>query len=449
VEYKTSALVSFAIFLVLLLLLFFINIQGGRQEEQSIVEDKHLIGYSIEKIAAIAVINDDKKFGIISEGRELNLVPSVEGDCISQQELQAFLFDIFNMSYIKKLQNHGSRIDYGFTLTQPQMTVFLDDGKKIRLTLGKKNHLNNGYYLTLDDSDSIYLISESLGSLFYKTPDDFRDRQVLPGISMKDIGLVQGVLVEFPSDDRTSFSISRNGSSGFELIKPMKNTIDFESFLSDLMFPLLNLTSKHRYIVDEITELPSVEILDIGIEIDSIDYVLSFYESVDGDVLITRNGSSDFFLIDSEFFPFKDIRYRDFLDGAIYHCNISEISSISLQDYDEDKNYFLEISGQSVTLSALLNGETVIYQDLMDLFSILVETGISRRIDSTSYNLPYKNQKPLFDMTIRKKDGTMDLLEYYPAEGDELLLAVNGDFNFTTYEKTILDIRYVLNHLMQ
>jgi hypothetical protein len=82
----------------------------------------------------------------------------------------------------------------------------------------------------------------------------------------------------------------------------------------------------------------------------------------------------------------------------------------------------------------------------MELYTIIVSTDISGRV--LPENRPAQPESPVFEISFHKKDGRIDVLEYFPGGKGEMLLSVNNEINFSTYTRTILDIRRNLNNLL-
>ncbi len=448
-DYKKNTLICFSFFIIVLSALLLVNGIERRSDKDEIQIDKRLITHPIQEISAIAIIRDDYRFGVIHQAQEIRLEPPIDGEILSQQELQAFIYEISQLSFIGKYERQKPLDDYGLDPPQSQITVFINTGDKVRFLLGNKNSLNDGYYLMIEGEDNLYLITESSGVLFFKTPMDFRDRRVLPEFDMDDINLIKEISLVFPSDDRAAFIIKNRGSLNFELSHPIKNSVDFEMVLSGLIFPLMNLNPDHRYKADEIQEQFNSEKLIVSLKIDNKKNKFIFYETSEGNPFLKIGDNPDYFSLSGNQFPIDSVDYLQFLDGSIYHCNISELSSIQLRDLENNKDYSLELSGLSVKMTASLNGADLSYQALMDLYNQLVETGLAERIDLPTEKTPADRDSAFFTITLYKKDGTIDLLEYYLADRDECFLAVNGVINFTTYIRSIQEIRRSLNEILE
>jgi len=452
VNYKKYFIFSFSLFIVLLVIYFSVSWTDFFFENIPLVQEKReLIEIPIQEISAVAVVGSKDKYGLIQKGSEIQLVPPDESEKYSQSEFQAFIYDISHLSYQRKLEKEGLPEEYGFDAPLSQLTVFSRDGDKIRLILGKKDSLDDGYYLKAEEDSEIYVVSDDTARIFLKAPEDFRERRVLPGIGIDKISELESVILSFPSDQCDSFEIINQGSAGFVLVQPIINTTDFETVLSDLLFPLLNLTSEHRFREEEITQSLNIENLRVLMRINGSEYDLSFYSDGSNGLYIRNNSSdnSDLFYFTEYPFRFDEIRYMDLLDYHIYHCNISEITSINLHDYHENKDYSLEISGQSVNMTALLDGVSVSHEKLMDLYSVIVETGISRKVSPSLTRGQLDNIRLLYEIEIRKKTGSIDSLYFFNSDDDDLYLAVNGTVNFMTNGDTVQRIRKGITDTLQ
>lgn len=91
---------------------------------------------------------------------------------VNASEADELLDKIANLSSANKIENVTDRKEYG--LDQPVMTitVTLSDGTEHRVEVGSENSMIRARYICVDDSDTIYTMSESDYNLFRKTDTD-------------------------------------------------------------------------------------------------------------------------------------------------------------------------------------------------------------------------------------------------------------------------------------
>ena len=140
-----------------------------------------------------------------------------------------------------------------------------------------------------------------------------------------------------------------------------------------------------------------------------------------------------------------NLHYLDLLNDSIYHSNISEIKSMVVQDLESKTDYNIDITGESIKLQGDVNGLSVDYPKMLELFEVLLQTGIAHELPKEK-KLNQKNPVSL-RILIYKKNGSIDRLDFSSTENQEEILFINGTAHFTTYYKTVLDIKKVLSDL--
>jgi hypothetical protein len=82
----------------------------------------------------------------------------------------------------------------------------------------------------------------------------------------------------------------------------------------------------------------------------------------------------------------------------------------------------------------------------MELSEVLFQTGIAHELPKE------KKLNPKHPLSLRiliyKKNGSIDHLDFSPTENQEEILFINGTAHFTTYYKTVLDIKRVLSDFL-
>jgi len=158
---------------------------------------------------------------------------------------------------------------------------------------------------------------------------------------------------------------------------------------------------------------------------------------------LARKGSTKIFELEDEAVPFMNLHYLDLLNDSIYHCNISEIKNMVVQDLESNIDYNVDITGDSVNIKGDINGLSIDYPQMMELIDVLFQTGIAHELPKEKKLNP--NHPLSMRILIYKKNGSIDHLEFSSTENQEEILFINGTAHFTTYYKTVLDIKRVLS----
>ena len=445
-NYKKGIIVNF-ILLILLLLLSFIVFHPEEQGDFGSLDSKTipLVQQNVADITAVAIINDNARFGLIHKDGKLTLEPHQPDTLLSDDAMQSFLFRLSKLSALAKIKPKNDLTSYGLDSPHTKGTIFLNSGEKIRLFLGKQNQLDKTYYVQKESDDAIYLIAEVDAGLILSDPSDFKDNLVLPRLDLKNLNSLKSIEVFSVRQNLTSFKIENQGNFLFTITEPFESTLDYERVLSDLIFPVLSLAPDQKGQDSSSLVLPESEDLRLLITLDDRFYELNFFRKEDGAVFCTRKGSSKIFELKDEAVPFMNLHYLDLLNDSIYHCNISEIRNIVVQDLESKTDYNIDITGESVNLKGEVNDLSVDYPKMMELFDVLFQTGIAHELPKE------KKLNEKYPVSLRilifKKNGSIDHLDFAPTENQEELLFINGTAHFTTYYKTVLDIRRVFSNL--
>lgn len=445
-NYKKGIIVNFFL-LILLLLLTFILFHHEEKGDLARVESKTfpLVRQNVADITAVAIINDKARFGMIHKEGKLTLEPHQPDTLLSDEKMQSFLFRLSKLSGLAKIKAKNDLTPYGLDSSKTKGTIFLKNGGKIRLFLGKQNQLDKTYYIRRESDEAIYLIAEADADLILSDPSDFTVNLVLPRLDLKNLNSLKSIEVSSSRQALPSFKVENQGNFILRLTEPFASTLDFERVLSDLIFPVLSLEPDQKGVDTSSLILPESDDLRLRINLDDHIYELIFFRKEDGAVFLTRKGSSKIFELKDEAVPFMNLHYLDLLNDSIYHSNISEIKSMVVQDLESKTDYNIDITGESVNLKGDVNGLSVDYPKMLELFEVLLQTGIAHELPKEK---KLNQKKPVsLRILIYKKNGSIDSLDFSPTENQEEILFINGTAHFTTYYKTVLDIKKVLSDL--
>ncbi|MDC7232976.1 MAG: DUF4340 domain-containing protein [Spirochaetales bacterium] len=444
----TANLILIALLLFVTVLLYLPEKGGDETEPEQVFE---LVDLNVSRIGALAVINDNARFGLLHNKGQISLEPAVEGMSYSLEAMQGFLFRISKLQASALVQNPADDNSYGFDAPRAAITLILEGGEKRRLILGKENPLDGSSYLKRevpgDPDDSVYLISSGDAALFLADPSLFRSDSLLPAVELENLDILKSVSLDFSDPALSPVTVSNRGGFQFRLSRPFENTLNYERVLTDLVFPVLSLSSLRPSDVPAQSLSAENRILKMEVVLGNEGYSLSFFRD-GGAVYVQNTVDSTAARLPEEEPGYLSLRFRDLLNGSIYHCNVSEIESLVIEDRDLQQDYNIILTGQSVELEGNINGIPVDYPRMTGFFETLLATGIAARLPEREAGTRERGE-PLFSITIRKKNAGMDRLDFYPAEGDELVLSVNGEAHFTTYSKTVRDIHKALSELLQ
>lgn len=90
---------------------------------------------------------------------------------LDQEKVENFLKDAGSITAVQEIQPQDGE-EYGFDPASAVITITTANGTS-SLTFGMKNEMLGQYYLKTSESSSIYLVEESVYSIFEKTAEDF------------------------------------------------------------------------------------------------------------------------------------------------------------------------------------------------------------------------------------------------------------------------------------
>lgn len=429
-NYRKGTTISSGLFLLSLLLLIAVNrIDRPEAEFRGEMEEVQLIDEYVGDIAAVAINHGDLRFGLIHQPPQILLEPALPEADISQEEMQSFLYRISKLKAMGKIQRREELAEYGLDPPRALCTLILRNGEKIRLALGNVTPVGESSYLMMEGKADIFLLSGADAEILTTAPDDFRDRRVLPPIEMNELNLIRSISLDFESQEQTDFTIRNTSDFEFRLTQPFDTTLDYESVLSEMIFPLISLSPRR---VADISELPGTPGFRLSVLLGDENYTLLFRKR-DESWFILREDQQKVYEISAEDVPWGDLRYRELLNGSVYHVNISRISRIEVREGQRLST--LEISGQSTDLTGYLNGNILGYPEVMELYTTIFDTGIAGILPGTDLTELVENGDPEVSITVFKKTGAIDTLEFFSSTTGEYLVAINGKVNFRVYSR--------------
>ncbi len=438
--YRNAALFSSGLLVISLILFLMVDSeisQGGTAEA---VEERRLYQGAVSTIAAVALVRDDMRFGLIHQADAITIEPEQAGEPLSQDELRAFLFSLSRFSYLEQIHSTAEESRLGFRSPRAAITIFTTEGEKERFILGRQHPMGAGAYVLRESDETTYLISDTVSELFLVSPQDFRDRRILSDLTLDNLDQIDEIRI---TNDRGSITLQKSGAYRFRLIEPIENTTSYEKVLDELIMPLLRLPVAERLFFVEInSSLDTAGRLEITAG--EQEYVLDFFSTEAGLNYVRTGESSDLFRLSGEALNPEAFRYSDFLAGMIYHANISEILNVEIEDHEERREYTLDISGVSVDLNGRLNGILLEREDLLELSSALFGFAPQSVLaDSESTQDP---AGPLLTMRIQRDDGGIDIIDFRGYSGNDLLVSVNAKTNFSTSRRSFMAIREALEN---
>ena len=377
-------------------------------------------------IRAVALKNDSGAFGLLAAGDgRVTLVPEDPAVQYSLQEMQGFLYLVSHMSSLRVLSAITDLAAFGLDKPVATLTLIQDDGSKSRYLLGKVSDANGSRYLLREGEKRIFVIPEKAAKLLLRSRADFVQRELIPSLEVKDIEKVQEVSVSARSRPARGYTVKNTGGYHFSLQKPIRNILSTERFFSEIILPLTVLYPQR---LAEIKDDPFAEGSDYMLELilSGQKYRILAVRKNEDMFYIKDAAKPEVFEIPAERIAFLNLDYLELLHGAIYNCNVSSIDSLIFEDIVPDKTYTLYISGAGDKLQGEIEGRVVSYRELMTFINMLNSIAMVEEVVQLPGSLP----AAYASITLNKKDGSRDFLEFIRAGKGENFLRVNGEINF-------------------
>ncbi len=442
-DYKKGITINLILIFILSVFLIIVFLPEKERTDALAYREVELLQYHVYDIVAVAVINEKSRFGLIHKDGRISLEPAPLGAVLSTEALQSYLFRFSKLMSSSTVSDPGDKSVYGLETPRAQVSLFLTNGEKVRLFLGAQNPVDGSYYLSKENEDTVYLLAESEADLFLSEPSAFMVSRIFPQLEFNDLNQLKAVELTFHNSALPAFKIENRGNFTFKMAKPYSNTIDYEKTLSELIFPVLALSSGTPELLPELFT-PKEKELSLKIQLNDEIFNLFFFRK-NGSLYMGREGTVDISKLDETMVPFLKLHYLDLLNESIYHCNVYEIEGVVIEDLTGNEDYNISLSGQSVNLQGTVNGVSVDYPEMMDFFRVLLNTGIARELSEPLD----QNQDVKLRIRIYKKNGSMDQLEFAPDGEGKQFLYINGTAHFSTYNMIIVDIKRALSELVK
>ncbi|MDQ5983339.1 MAG: hypothetical protein RUMPE_00348 [Eubacteriales bacterium SKADARSKE-1] len=174
---QTQNIIMACIILGLLLGVFFlvVSIPPSKEPNTSSSETVNTISPFLENtsynISSVVVENNSEEFAIEvlnQDGKRVyNIDNSDPNKTPSQSILQTFMGELINISSIQIVENDTTDLKkYGLEDESAKITVNFADGTNKVFKLGNEAPLSIGYYLRINDENTVYLISKSNAEIF-------------------------------------------------------------------------------------------------------------------------------------------------------------------------------------------------------------------------------------------------------------------------------------------
>ncbi len=175
---QKKQMIQFAVLLALILALAgayagirsYNKAQEEKKEQQEADERITLTSFEPESVTSVSYDFNGTEYSFYSEQDDWK--ESSDNEMVLDQEkMEEFLRSAGSISAVRELQPEDGE-EYGFDAPARTVTITTANGTS-SLIFGMKNEMLGQYYLKTSESSRIYLVEESVYSIFDKTAEDF------------------------------------------------------------------------------------------------------------------------------------------------------------------------------------------------------------------------------------------------------------------------------------
>ena len=395
-----------------------------------------VIPFTAAALRAVALKNDSGAFGLLATGDGgVSLVPEDKTGKYSLQEMQGFLYLLSKMSSLRVIRDTADLAAFGLDKPVATLTLITAEGSKTRYLLGKISYGRGSRYLWREGGERIFVIPEKSVKLLLRSRNDFVQRELIPQFGVKDIEEVQWVSISSRSRPERGYTVKNAGGYHFSLEKPIRNTLSTERFFSEIILPLSSLYPQ-RMAEEEGDPFAAGSDYTLELVFRGEKYRILAVRRDDEVFYIKNAAGSEVFEIPAERVAFMNLDYLDLLRGAVYNCNVSSIDSIIFEGIIPEQNCTLYISGSGEKVEGEIEGRVIPYKVLMPFINKLNSITMAEEATKNKAGLPVAYAS----ITVNKKDGSRDYLEFIRADEGRSFLRVNGEINFEVFDIVVQQI---------
>jgi len=301
----------------------------------------HITDYTTDEIESITLENEDGTFVIVpkDDGWALTAPTDFKYDASSLDSIVLNAASIIADKVVE--EDAGDLSIYG--LNNPAVArVKGKDGVVTSIEIGDKTPTGGGYYVKLEGSNTVYVISSFRGGKLLSDRKSMRSK----------------VLYEITSDQITSLAMNRKGNNVFvaekvddttwSMTSPIKGNVNDSALYS--MLEALAGTSVLEFIDDNPTDLsqyglekPAYEFVFNAKDAGEITLQLGKEKSKGWSIYAKLAGKDEVFTVDVSAFTFLDKPLKEIVDVFAYIVNIDQVKKIELTMDGKTTNMTLDV----------------------------------------------------------------------------------------------------------
>lgn len=183
----------FLAFLALLALFgfaYYFEVYLDAKKEQAKLSYSKILSVKKDKIGTITIKKKGYEIFLEKKGSHWFIEKPISY-LASQDEVESLFNTLLDMKKNDELRptDYLSPLDYGISSESPEIILSMDDGKKIKLRMGKKAPIDYAQYISVGKDDNIILADTVLNYIVDKEVDQYRERRLFVSDADKPVAV--------------------------------------------------------------------------------------------------------------------------------------------------------------------------------------------------------------------------------------------------------------------
>lgn len=208
-EKKQKHLIATIILLVALVLMYFgvkvlVDKKEQREEEQSEAKKIYVTDFNVEDVCKVSYSYSEEDVELELEDDKWKSVTDVSLN-IDTSKVEELIGYYNNLEVESVISDAKDNEEYGIATPTKELTITLNNGDVYKYTFGSLNDVTSIYYMTLNDSEDVYVVKTVAASKFEKSISDLEEETTTEEDTQEDTS-------ENTSDEETSETEEDNTS---------------------------------------------------------------------------------------------------------------------------------------------------------------------------------------------------------------------------------------------
>ncbi|MCD8158856.1 MAG: DUF4340 domain-containing protein [Clostridiales bacterium] len=356
--------------------------------------------------------------------------------CVLGENMSGYISGFRSVIAETELTDHDELSAYGLDSPKGEFYLTLSDGSEVVISVGNATADKVGHYVKISDSDSVYVVVDSLLSSWFYGLNDLLDK-TLPELNLEEITFVSVVgeaaekdlLMSYEEEDSSAEGnnlttlIMHNPVSGLVVYPYNLQTTILSGFSQLKLCDIVEIGAKDLslYGLDEpqyeltFIDTETVFALDIGY---SADNTYTYCKLPEGDIVYTTYTAG----VD----PAVNYNIYEFVERFVNLQYRRNIDNVSIETSD-GKNYVLSFGEDSVNKEGVdnrvadLNGKQYERTEISDFYQLLVGI-VFERIEENSEI----TGEPGMTISYTLLDGSVSTDKYFDYDSNYYIVEKDG-----------------------